>query len=64
MSELICRCGCEGEAKFLISGTDFGGWKFKNDPACRAAAQYCEEAAEELNLPFSKVLILSNSPQF
>ncbi len=49
-----CRCGCGQSATWLISGTDFGGDQYVDDPACQSAADYCEEAASELGLNFSR----------
>lgn len=43
-----CICGCNREADWLISGTDFDGTVFKDSPACSTAADYCAEAAQEL----------------
>lgn len=54
---MICLCGCKGEAMYLISGQDYGGQFFKDEPACFDAATYCEESAAVLDLPFSMKLI-------
>ena len=50
----LCRCGCGNAAVWLITGVDFGGETYTDDPACDTAAAYCEEAAHELGLPFSR----------
>jgi hypothetical protein len=49
-----CKCGCDSEAAFYISGVGFGGDAYYNEPACWAATEYCEESAAILELPFSK----------
>ncbi len=49
-----CRCGCGGIGIFLITGVDYGGHAFIDEPACLTAAIYCEESACELGLSFSK----------
>lgn len=49
-----CRCGCDTPGQFLITGIDFGGEAYTNEPACAQAADYCEENAAILNLPFHR----------
>lgn len=49
-----CQCGCGEDAVYLISGSDFDGKVFKDEPACHNSAIYCEESAHELGRPFEK----------
>ena len=37
-----------------MTGVDFGGDSFVDEPACDQAADYCCEAATELDLPFTR----------
>lgn len=63
--KITCVCGCRQEAKWLASGQDYtppGSNNrtpslYSDEPMCDASAQYCEEAARELGLPFAKKLI-------
>ncbi len=48
-----CKCGCKGEAHWLMTGVDFDGTEFVDEPGCESVARYCQEAAGELRLPFS-----------
>jgi hypothetical protein len=53
-----CRCGCDKEAQYLVSGNDFDpsrpknkGRAFIDEPCCYNAWRYLVESGEELNLP-------------
>lgn len=52
---MMCRCGCEGEALWLVTGFGYEphgkGAPFVDEPACHDAAVYLEETALELGLP-------------
>lgn len=47
-----CKCGCGGEARWLMTGVDYDGSRFVDEPGCESVARYCAEAAAELRLPF------------
>lgn len=56
-----CRCGCEGEAEYVVTGFDFdpkmpgGKGKAFSEPCCHTAACYLEESSSDFNLPCVKV---------
>jgi len=49
-----CLCGCHGNAVWLVSGRDFTGEMFKDEPACEGSTQYMEDASAELGGPVAK----------
>lgn len=56
-----CTCPCKGDASWLMTGYDYDpkkpgkrGERFVNQPACDAAAVWCEENASMLGLPFER----------
>lgn len=63
MADRKCRCGCGQKGQYLISGTNYDGERFINEPACLAATAYCENAARELGLPFGKKRLPPSSAQ-
>lgn len=50
---MLCKCGCEMDARWLITGEDYDGTWFTDEPACDSSAFYCREASAELRLPFT-----------
>lgn len=57
---MICNCGCGREARWLMTGEDYEGSPFFDDPACDSAASYCQEAATELGRRFTMRRIEAN----
>lgn len=58
---MMCHCGCNQTGVWLCSGNDFDpskpqciGQRFENEPACATAAEYMEETALALEMPFEK----------
>ena len=56
---VLCRCGCNGPATYLCSGTDYDpagpngrGEPFRDEPCCYSVMQYLAESSEELGFPF------------
>lgn len=55
-----CRCGCQGEAFYVVKGIDFDpkkpdkrGAPFE-EPLCESSTRWVEENSEELGFPCSK----------
>ncbi len=51
----VCKCGCETEGVWLITGKAYAGYWYTQEAACDAFAKYCLEASAELELPFELV---------
>jgi hypothetical protein len=56
-----CRCGCGGEARWLVTGYDYDprakdgrGEQFTDEPCCSTVTSYLEECSAELGHPISK----------
>lgn len=59
MADLLCRCGCNGPAVWLVDG---GGDEyeppFKAEPCCNAAKAYLFDCAAELGFYVLAILIV------
>lgn len=49
----ICGCGCGMPARWLMTGQDYDGAWFYDEPACESSAGYCQESARELDRPLT-----------
>lgn len=62
-TKALCRCGCGGEAVWLVAGFDFdpkapgGKGKPFSEPVCDGTADYLTEASAECGFPCTKTPI-------
>jgi hypothetical protein len=49
--DILCRCGCDQAALYLVDSEDIEG-PFKGEPCCTTSMLYLKDAAAELGFPF------------